>query len=269
MRQNVSNTTDFARNPEWARPARNDEGAANTIPAKLPVFQIAKSSASNYAVYDRTTERAGSLHTPSKPLGGSLKRMLDIMVSVSALCMALPLMLVVAAVLKFSGGPVFFVHDRIGFGGRIFGCLKFRTMVQNPNKTLQDHLAANPDAMAEWQETQKLKNDPRITFLGHMLRRSSIDELPQLINIIRGQMSCVGPRPVMADELERYGDDAALYLQTRPGLTGLWQISGRNRISYEERVALDCDYIRRWSLGRDIAILFRTIFAVMRTDETS
>ncbi|MFZ2101074.1 MAG: sugar transferase [Oricola sp.] len=197
-----------------------------------------------------------------------MKRALDILIAASALLLALPLMLTVGIILKLSGGPVFFVHDRVGFKGKTFGCLKFRSMVQDPDKALRDFLSADPEAMAEWEQTQKLKKDPRITNFGHMLRRSSIDELPQLFNIIRGDMSCVGPRPVTPDELARYGAEAPLYLQTRPGLTGLWQTSGRSRLTYDERVALDSTYVREWSLFLDFIILFRTIFAVLRTDET-
>ncbi|QKV20541.1 sugar transferase [Oricola thermophila] len=197
-----------------------------------------------------------------------MKRVLDIVIATVALLSALPLMLVVGLVLKLSGGPVFFVHERVGFRGRTFGCLKFRSMVQNPDRALQDYLAANPEARTEWEETRKLRKDPRITFFGHVLRRSSIDELPQLINILRGDMSCVGPRPVTREELDLYGDKAPLYLQTRPGLTGLWQTSGRNRLSYDQRVALDSTYVREWSLLLDFIILFRTIHAVIRADET-
>lgn len=269
MRRKVSHTTDFAGAPEWKASTGKEDGATGAVPASAQVLHISKPSAHDYAAYGSGVERAEIRQAPSRPLGGALKRVLDILVAITALVLASPVMFLVGIVLKLSGGPVFFVHDRIGFGSKTFGCVKFRTMVQNPEKALQDHLAANPDAMAEWQQTQKLRNDPRITLLGTMLRRSSIDELPQLFNIIRGDMSCVGPRPVTSTELERYGPEAELYLQTRPGLTGLWQTSGRSRLSYADRVALDSSYVQNWSLALDIVILFRTIFAVIRTDETS
>lgn len=270
MRKKVSDTTDFARNTEWRTPSESEPGPIKAAPVKVPVFQTSKPAAPEYNVYSNpTADRAGSSHSPSRPLGGKLKRVLDILIAAVALIAALPLMLIVATVLKLSGGPVFFIHDRVGFKGMTFGCLKFRTMVQNPDKALRDYLAANPEANAEWEQCQKLRKDPRITFFGHALRRASIDELPQLINILRGDMSCVGPRPVTTEELGRYGEQASLYLQTRPGLTGLWQTSGRNRLSYEERVVLDSTYVREWSLLLDLKILLKTIFAVIRTDETS
>ncbi len=166
-------------------------------------------------------------------------------------------------------GPVIFSHGRVGFNGRMFKCYKFRSMVTDSQRVLEEHLAHNPDAAREWQATQKLRRDPRITVFGQMLRKSSLDELPQLFNIVLGDMSCVGPRPVVADELQRYGIFAADYLRTRPGLTGLWQVNGRSNTDYSRRVFLDSQYVRTWSLGGDIAILVRTVFAVMRFDQTS
>lgn len=264
----MSNTTDYARNREWARSAGIDNRPA-VLPTKLADFHLGKKGQPEISSYQDGAEHAELSPRPSKPLGGILKRVLDLAVSVTALILASPLMLIVAAILWMSGGPVFFTHERIGYRGKKFGCLKFRSMVVNPEQALQAFLAANPDARSEWQQSQKLRHDPRVTLFGHALRRSSIDELPQLFNILRGDMSCVGPRPVTAAELDRYGPQSALYIQTRPGLTGLWQISGRSRLSYEDRVALDSAYITRWSLGRDILILFKTIFAVIRMDETS
>ena len=250
-------------------PAESDGAAGKAVPHKAQVFHISEPASQDYTVNGSTGDHVEGRQVPSGPLGGPVKRVLDILIAVTTLILASPLMLAVGIALKLSGGPVFFVHDRIGFGGKKFGCLKFRTMVQDPDKALQEHLASNADAMAEWQETQKLRKDPRITLLGTMLRRSSIDELPQLLNIIRGEMSCVGPRPVTPKELERYGPEVSLYLRTRPGLTGLWQTGGRSRLSYSERVAMDSSYVRNWSMALDIVILFRTIFAVIRTDETS
>ncbi|QFI69920.1 Undecaprenyl-phosphate galactosephosphotransferase [Sinorhizobium alkalisoli] len=204
------------------------------------------------------------------PLGGWRKRSLDITVASVALILALPLMLVAAILIKATmGGPVLFAHRRIGFNGRPFDCYKFRTMVPNAEQVLEEYLARNPQAAQSWREAQKLKHDPRITLLGHVLRKSSIDELPQLVNVLRGEMSCVGPRPIVTSELSRYGSLADDYLKTRPGVTGLWQISGRNDIDYKRRVGLDADYVRNWSIRSDLSILAWTALVVMRFDQAS
>lgn len=180
-----------------------------------------------------------------------------------ALVFLSPILALIAIAIKLcDGGPVLFTHQRIGFAGQPFGCLKFRTMCVDAEVRLAEHLIANPLAAAEWKATQKLKADPRLTAIGGALRRSSIDELPQLINVLRGEMSLVGPRPVVDDEIARYGRDVLYYLSSRPGLTGAWQTSGRNDVSYAERVQMDADYYRTWSLGRDVVIMLRTIPAL-------
>lgn len=205
-----------------------------------------------------------------QPLGGWAKRLLDLMVASTALILAGPILVLIPLLIKATtGGPVLFVHRRIGFNGKVFDCYKFRTMVPNAEEVLERHLSCNPQAAQEWAANQKLKCDPRIFFLGNMLRKSSLDELPQLFNILRGDMSCVGPRPVVADELQRYGAASHEYLKTRPGLTGLWQINGRNMTEYSHRVLLDTQYVRTWSLRRDLSILMRTIPAIMKFDQTS
>lgn len=202
------------------------------------------------------------------PTGGLLKRLCDIAIALSALIALLPLMVLIAVLIKLTmGGPVIYVHTRVGYRGRLFRCFKFRTMVTNPDEKLAQHLASNSDAAQEWRETQKLRSDPRVTALGRDLRKSSLDELPQLFNVLRGDMSCVGPRPIVVAEIDRYGAYADKYLSARPGLTGLWQVSGRSRLSYEERVRLDCDYVRNWSLGLDLWILWRTIPALLSFDD--
>ncbi|WP_370051252.1 sugar transferase [Sinorhizobium fredii] len=204
------------------------------------------------------------------PLGSWRKRALDLTVASVAIVLAMPLMLVVALLIAvIIGRPILFVHPRIGFNGRSFDCYKFRTMVENADQVLEAYLARNPEAAEEWRETQKLKHDPRVTFLGQILRKSSLDELPQLFNVLRGEMSCVGPRPIVADELLRYGSTAEEYLKTRPGLTGLWQISGRNDVDYARRVVLDAQYVRNWSILADLGILVRTALAVMRFHQAS
>jgi exopolysaccharide production protein ExoY len=203
-------------------------------------------------------------------VGGRPKRLLDIAVALIALMLSCPLMLVVAALIKLTtGGPVIFAHPRVGFKGKTFRCYKFRSMVVDADAMLARHLAANPIAAQEWCEDHKLKNDPRITPLGRLLRKSSLDELPQLFNVLRGEMSCVGPRPIVAGELARYGSRVGFYLRARPGMTGMWQVSGRSTCGYRERVMLDRAYARRWSIWLDLALLLRTIPAVLAFDHAA
>jgi len=197
------------------------------------------------------------------PVGGISKRSFDILVALAALVLLSPIFVLIMALVKYSdGGSIFYGHRRIGYNGSTFRCLKFRTMAENGDALLQEYLEQNPAAYEEWRSTRKLQYDPRVTVVGTVLRKLSLDELPQLVNIIRGEMSLVGPRPVVEDELELYEAAAVYYLQTRPGLTGLWQVSGRNDVSYETRVAFDTHYVRNWSLASDLVIVARTIPAV-------
>jgi lipopolysaccharide/colanic/teichoic acid biosynthesis glycosyltransferase len=192
------------------------------------------------------------------------KRAMDIAIAGLALVAALPFFLVVSALVRADGGPAFYAHPRVGRGGRIFGCLKFRSMVVDSQARLEALLAADPAARAEWEQTRKLKNDPRITRIGRFLRATSLDELPQLINVLKGEMAIVGPRPVTQSELDTYyGAAAAHYLTVRPGITGLWQVSGRSETSYDQRVALDVAYVSQPSLLADIRILLKTPVAVL------
>jgi len=194
------------------------------------------------------------------PVGGVLKRTIDFAVALLALVLFLPLFVFTAVLIKcWDGGPALYVHKRIGYAGRPFGCLKFRTMVANGDEALRRHLQSNPAAAREWAETRKLKTDPRVTELGMILRKSSIDELPQLINVLRGDMSLVGPRPIVSEEAGLYGDELQAYLRSRPGLTGVWQISGRSDQSYAKRVSLDRQYVEEWSLWRDVVIIVKTV----------
>lgn len=204
------------------------------------------------------------------PIGGLLKRIMDLAIAGAALVLAAPVMIVVGLLIKVTaGGPAVFSHRRVGFGGSSFDCYKFRSMVANSDEVLKAYLESNAHARKEWEETHKIRNDPRVTLFGRLLRKSSLDELPQLINILRGDMSCVGPRPIVEDELRRYGEHQAEYLAARPGLTGLWQVSGRSSMDYNNRVALDSHYVRNWSIWLDIVILLRTIVAVMRVGRAS
>ncbi len=179
--------------------------------------------------------------------------------------MLLPLIaVVVVAIMVTDGRPFFFGHERVGRGGRTFKCWKFRTMVRDAEARLQDVLSKDPEALAEWNETHKLSNDPRILPFGRLLRSSSIDELPQLWNVLCGDMSLVGPRPVTRTELVRYGTGATAYMAVRPGLTGIWQISGRSTVSFEERVAMDVNYVATRSLAGDLAIIAKTPAVVFK-----
>ena len=191
------------------------------------------------------------------------KRALDIAGALVLLVVFSPLMLVIALLMLPQRGPAFFGHNRVGQGGAEFACLKFRTMVPDAEARLQELLARDPDARRQWQADHKLDNDPRITRFGNFMRRSSLDELPQLLNVLRGDMSLVGPRPVTRAELQRYGEDSASYLALRPGLTGKWQVSGRNDISYSGRVALDSAYARDFSIRGDLTILLQTVGVVL------
>jgi undecaprenyl-phosphate galactose phosphotransferase len=172
-------------------------------------------------------------------------------------------MLTVALIVMKDGGPCLFGHTRIGANGRKFKCLKFRSMVMNADVVLKELLASDPVARAEWERDFKLRDDVRITRLGRFIRRTSIDELPQLWNVVRGDMSLVGPRPVVEKELERYGDAAAYYLRVLPGITGPWQVSGRNETDYGTRISLDVAYVRNWTFVGDIVILFKTVGVVL------
>lgn len=198
------------------------------------------------------------------PKGGTSKRIFDILFASTFLFIALPAMFFIAVILfSTDRGPVFFAHERIGHNGKRFRCLKFRTMVTNSQAVLARHLDMFPHARAEWDASQKLREDPRITPIGQFLRVTSLDELPQLINVIRGEMSLVGPRPIVEAEVVRYAGEIASYTATRPGITGLWQVSGRSDVDYDQRVQLDSQYVREWSFTKDMFILARTVKVVV------
>lgn len=180
---------------------------------------------------------------------------------------SIPLLILISVLIRLdSSGPVFYSQTRIGQNGRPFKAWKFRSMVVNADQVLSKHLNEHPELASYWEKDHKLKRDPRITRLGHFLRRTSLDELPQLWNVLRGEMSLVGPRPIVEAEVWRYADKFDLYLQVLPGVTGLWQVSGRNNTSYEERVNLDAYYVRNWSVWLDIYILIRTCWVVISGD---
>jgi lipopolysaccharide/colanic/teichoic acid biosynthesis glycosyltransferase len=212
------------------------------------------------------TARGAAARKPvvaDEPVYGSLNR------ATAALLLLLfaPLMLFVAwRIRREDGGPVLFAHWRVGRHGRLFRCFKFRTMVQRADEVLGELLLNDPEAMAEWQRDRKLRRDPRVLKVGRFLRTTSLDELPQLFNVLRGEMNLVGPRPVTVQEIPRYGDRKRHYFAVKPGMTGLWQVSGRNNLSYEQRVALDARYVEERSPWGDFRILLRTAVVLVTRD---
>jgi Undecaprenyl-phosphate galactose phosphotransferase WbaP len=198
------------------------------------------------------------------PEGQWPKRLLDLVLTSAGAIAGVPLIGFIALWIKWdSRGPVFYCQRRIGKGGKEFRAWKFRSMVTNADQVLHRYLENNPELREEWERNHKLRNDPRITAVGRFLRRTSLDELPQLWNVLKGDMSLVGPRPIVEAEVARYGANFDLYTKVQSGLTGLWQVSGRNDTSYEERVKLDTFYVRNWSVWLDLCILFRTIGTVL------
>lgn len=221
------------------------------------------------AILDHTSGRSRSaLSEPAKFFRYRiLKRSIDVALVLAFAPVILPVVLFVAAIVKLSSkGPVFYSHRRIGKDGAFFSMWKFRTMCVDSAGLLEKYLEQNPDARTEWNKTHKLRNDPRVTRIGSLLRRYSLDELPQLWNVLNGQMSLVGPRPIVAAEVEKYGDCFDCYRSVVPGLTGIWQVSGRSELSYDARVTLDCEYVGGWSLRRDILILMKTFSSVVNQD---
>jgi exopolysaccharide production protein ExoY len=192
-------------------------------------------------------------------VGGGFKRWFDVVGALTAILLLLPLFCLIALAIKlWDRGPVFYRHSRVGLNGTAFDCLKFRSMVVDAEEVLARHLTASSEAAREWEESRKLKRDPRITPLGASMRKTSIDELPQLLNILKGEMSVVGPRPIVTAEVPKYGAAIDHYLRVRPGLTGPWQVSGRNDVNYQSRVDLDRAYVEDWSFWRDLVIIAKT-----------
>lgn len=191
-----------------------------------------------------------------------LKRTVDCIGSLVLIIIFSPVLAIIALLIRRDGGSSIYKQERIGYGGKTFKCYKFRSMVMNSKQRLEEVLATDPKAREEWENDFKLKNDPRITAIGNFLRKTSLDELPQLFNVLQGDMSLVGPRPVVPDELPRYGALTQKYLSARPGMTGLWQVSGRNDVTYRERVSLDCYYIENWKLHTDFVLMLKTVTVI-------
>ena len=204
---------------------------------------------------------------PPRPIGLTSKRVIDIILALSGIVLLAPLLIICfVATVVTSPGPALFRHRRVGFNGKYFDCLKFRTMVTDAPERLRQLLEADPVAAAEWEANRKLRYDPRVTAIGDILRRSSLDELPQLFNVLKGDMSIVGPRPVTAEELVKYSDAIDAYLACRPGITGLWQVSGRSTTTYSKRVACDAFYAREWSMALDAKIVIVTIPSLLLSE---
>lgn len=200
----------------------------------------------------------------ARPLNRLIKTLIDYILTIIGTVLISPILLFIAAWIYYdSPGPVIFKHIRIGKNGKAFPCYKFRSMCVDADAKLAELLANDPEARAEWERDFKLKNDPRITKSGAFLRKTSLDELPQLFNVLRGEMSLVGPRPIIQEELELYGEFVDDYLMVKPGITGMWQVNGRSDTTYEERVQMDSWYVRNWSVWLDFMLLWRTIKAVV------
>ena len=226
--------------------------------ADLPVFGVERT-----AFLSRNTELLTFRDRSGRPVFRLAKIAADLLIASAVLVVFAPVMLALALLVRLDGGPSLFGHERIGVGGRPFKCLKFRTMVVDGETVLREALERDPALAAEWAETRKLTDDPRVTRIGRILRATSLDELPQLFNVLRLEMSLVGPRPIVRQEVERYAEDISYYYGARPGLTGLWQVSGRSDTSYEKRVALDSSYVRNRMIWHELAILLKTIPVVL------
>lgn len=203
---------------------------------------------------------------PHPALSSKGKRMVDILLAVALLLLfAWAFLAIALLVASTTGSPVLYRHQRVGANGRRFYVMKFRSMLPNAEILLAEHLANNESARLEWSRDFKLRNDPRVTNFGRFLRRTSLDELPQLWNVLKGEMTFVGPRPVTATELDTfYGNRVYSYMSVKPGITGLWQVNGRSLLSYSDRVAMDIAYVERWSFKQDLAILLKTVAVVLR-----
>lgn len=202
----------------------------------------------------------------SKSSSRFIKRIFDIVGSICIITLLSPLLIYISLKVKKDGGPAIYGHERVGKNGIPFKCLKFRSMIINSKEVLAELLANDAQAKAEWETTFKLKDDPRITRIGHFLRKTSLDELPQLFNVLKGEMSLVGPRPVITEELDRYSDEVSYYLLSKPGMTGLWQVSGRSDVDYSTRVYLDAWYVKNWSIWNDLVILVKTAKVVLQRE---
>jgi Undecaprenyl-phosphate galactose phosphotransferase WbaP len=251
---------------EWPDRAAVDALVCEAVPFALipPTEGLPVADCTKTHFFSHDTVMLSYRNNLMQPVARAMKIVFDLALAGALLLALSPAMLIVAMLVRRDGGPALYGHTRIGAGGRLFKCLKFRSMVANADDVLNKLLAEDQQAAEEWRETQKLRNDPRVTRIGAFLRKTSLDELPQLFNVLRLEMSLVGPRPIVMAEVERYKGDIQYYFETRPGVTGLWQVSGRNDTSYAHRVHLDSWYVKNWTLWHDIAILAKTLPAVLQ-----
>ncbi len=225
----------------------------------LPVLGFAQTS-----FFSHDTVMFSYRNNLAKPGARAAKIVFDLAAASLLLLLSAPVLLAIAVAVKLDGGPTLFAHRRIGANGREFSCFKFRSMVPDAETVLRLSLAEDADLASEWESGRKLRRDPRVTAVGRFLRATSLDELPQLFNVLRLEMSLVGPRPIVRAEVVRYAEDIAYYYETRPGLTGLWQVSGRSDTTYRQRVQLDTWYVKNWTIWHDVAILAKTIPTVLK-----
>lgn len=254
---------DFGKNEQALAQLMREEVPYSIAPSLngAPVYGIVP-----YYFFNHDVLLLAQNHGLDRGLPCFIKRTFDIVVSLAALAVLGPFLLVIALLVKLDGGKALYGHKRLGLNNKAFSCLKFRSMIVNSDEVLKKYLAENEEARIEWMRDYKLRNDPRVTRIGAFLRRTSIDELPQLINVLKGEMSIVGPRPIVMAETEKYSYDISYYCRVRPGITGLWQVSGRSDVSYADRVHMDAWYVRNWSVWHDIAIIFKTFPAVLKRD---
>jgi lipopolysaccharide/colanic/teichoic acid biosynthesis glycosyltransferase len=237
--------------------------SAQYIVENPPSKPMLKSVASQSFTLDPTTRLEMRVRTISN-FNRALKRVLDITIALTGLVLTFPFLVILSIALQIdSPGRLFFAQQRVGRDGKLFQCLKFRTMREDSLEVLKNLLASCPESRREWEQDHKLRNDPRVSRFGKIVRALSLDELPQMINILKGDMSVVGPRPIVISEIPKYGRFYRFYKSAKPGLTGLWQVSGRNDVSYSQRVQLDREYTQRASLSFDLMIMARTIPAVL------
>lgn len=249
------------------------ESSTGSVSSPIFAHQESSATATSEGVSGRSANYdAGVVHGSTRGPSGLftyrvLKRGLDLFLVLLCSPVLIPIFMVIAAAVRLSSpGPVFFSHRRLRGHGKFFTMWKFRTMCVNSQEVLEEYLASNPEARLEWHRTHKLKDDPRVTGVGAFLRRTSLDELPQLWNVFNGSMTLVGPRPIVAAEVEKYGVGFAAYCKVKPGITGLWQVSGRSGTSYQRRIELDCAYVDNWSFVGDVSILFKTFGTVVKQD---
>lgn len=200
----------------------------------------------------------------SRKINHLIKRVLDIFMAIVGIILLSPIFLIIAILIRGDGNKVFFKHKRVGRDGNSFDCLKFQTMHKNSKQILEELLLRDEQLRQEWEQDFKLKNDPRVTRIGKFLRKTSLDEIPQLFNVLKGEMSIVGPRPIIQEEIVKYKEDIYYYNLVSPGITGLWQVSGRNDIDYNSRVRLDVWYVKNWSIWHDFVIIIRTFVVVLK-----